>query len=361
MSQNFPKYILVSDYLRKSILDNTFAPGDKIMSESQICEQFEVSRQTARQAISVLENEKLLVKKRGSGTFVRKIDVDKNAKKNIAILTTYIDDYIFPSILTGMQNILDKYKYQMTICLTQNSISKERQQLLSLLKLGIDGLIVEGTKTALPSPNLDIYRELNSRGIPIVFINAYHQNINANYIINNDVEGGRLCIQHLLKNGHTKIGGIFKHDDSQGHMRYKGFVSEMAKNNIKIDDNAILWYDTQNLDYLFEKSNMPHIISRLKDYTAVVTYNDHLALRFINALKKYGISVPKDISLISFDNSNIAKLENYSLTSITHPGQEISHLATNSIITMMKDPQHKIQHVYNPKLIIRNSVIPNKL
>ena len=62
-----------------------------------MCEKFSISRQTARQAISVLEKEGLILKKQGSGTYVSQIFSEaKTISKNIGLVTTNLDDYIFP-------------------------------------------------------------------------------------------------------------------------------------------------------------------------------------------------------------------------------------------------------------------------
>ena len=128
-----------------------------------MCEKFSISRQTARQAIAILEKEGLVLKKQGSGTYVNHIFSEtKIPSKTIGLVTTYLDDYIFPGIISGIEKVLSLNGYNTTLRLTRNKVNTEREQLLSLLKSDIDGLIVEGTKSALPNPNLDIYNQLSS-------------------------------------------------------------------------------------------------------------------------------------------------------------------------------------------------------
>ena len=179
-------------------------------------------------------------------------------------MTTYLDDYIFPGIISGIEKVLSLNGYNTTLRLTRNKVNTEREQLLSLLKSDIDGLIVEGTKSALPNPNLDIYNQFEQRGIPVVFINSHYAQLNCNYIVVDDELGGELATRHLIENGHQNITGIFKYDDMQGNLRYKGFLTEMYKHNLSVDESAIIWYSTENMEQQFCLENLPQLLKKFK-------------------------------------------------------------------------------------------------
>ena len=358
MNKQIPKYIVVADWLRQSIKNSCFKIGNKLISENQICEKFDVSRHTARQAIALLEREGLVIKKQGSGTYVNG-HTEKPRHKNIGILTTYISDYIFPNLISGIQDVLSRHDYQMTLRLTQNKIENERRQLQTLLSLDIDGLIVEATKSALPSPNLDLYQKFIEHHIPMVFVHAYPTtlSLDCNYIINDDEMGGRLAARHLIENGHKKIGGIFKFDDIQGSLRYKGAIMEIYKHGLMIDENSIIWYSTETMDQLFSKDFLRHTIDRLAGCTAIICYNDQIALMVLQSLgQEGGPHIPDDLSVVSFDDSNLAKIAVPALTSVTHPGDDLGRLATESLLSTIENPHHEIRHTYKPELIVRSSV-----
>ncbi|MDR2183333.1 MAG: GntR family transcriptional regulator [Clostridiales bacterium] len=356
MDKQLPKYTIVADWLKQNIKNNTFKVGDKLISENQICSKFDVSRQTARQAVAVLEREDLVVKRQGSGTYV-KGPLAKPQHKNIGILTTYIGDYIFPGLISGIQDVLSRHDYQMTLRLTQNKIENERRQLQSLLSLDIDGLIVEATKSALPSPNLNLYQEFIRHNIPIIFVHSFPLGLSYNYIINDDEKGGRLAARHLIENGHKKIGGIFKYDDMQGNLRYKGAVMEMYAHDIPLDENAIIWYSTETHNQLFDKNFLTHTMARLASCTALICYNDEIAIAALQSFEQEGAArIPEDLSVVSFDNSNLAKIAQPALTSVTHPGAQLGKIATESLLATIQNPYYEIKHVFDPQLIVRNSV-----
>ena len=171
LDTSLPKYLAIAAWMKKNIQSNHFKYGEKLISENQLCEKFSVSRQTARQAVATLEQEGLVTRRQGSGTYINRLNpTNKPATHHIGVITTYLDDHVFPYIISGAEKILSKKNYNMTLRLTRNKVHNERTQLLSLLESDIDGLIVEGTKTALPNPNQDVYAKFYERNIPIVFM-----------------------------------------------------------------------------------------------------------------------------------------------------------------------------------------------
>ena len=162
-----PKYQMVADSLRTDILDGVYQKRMLLPTEQLLCQQFQVSRQTVRQALALLVSEGLIERRQGSGSHIR--DRSKPAPmphRSIAVITTYISDYIFPSILREVENVLSDHNSAPLLFATQNQVSNERKVLNTLLDLtSLDGVLVEGTKTGLPNPNLDLYRRLGPPGL----------------------------------------------------------------------------------------------------------------------------------------------------------------------------------------------------
>ena len=151
-----PKYQMVAEALRKGILDGTYEKT--LPTELALCAQFQVSRQTVRQALSLLEAEQLIDRKQGSGSHIRQ--QQENAPRphrSIAVVTTYISDYIFPSILREIEAVCSENDSTPLLFATQNQFANERKILTTLLEMEqLDGVLVEGTKTGLPNPNIKL-------------------------------------------------------------------------------------------------------------------------------------------------------------------------------------------------------------
>ena len=229
------KYEELSQWIKNRILDGSFPVGTKIPSENELSVQFGYSRQTVRQAIGTLETQGYLVRSKGSGTYVHRPSRQSREEvtMRIGVVTTYFDDYIFPGIIHGIEEVLTNNHYSMCLGITHNKQSDEENCLKQMLDNGVDGLIVEGTKSALPNVNGTLYREIVDKGIPIVFINGYYRDYCDSYVVMDDVLAGELLTDLLVKKGHKKIGGIFKSDDIQGLKRYEG-MQRAAKRNHEI-------------------------------------------------------------------------------------------------------------------------------
>lgn len=132
-----PKYEQLVMALRQT-LPQWHADGQrKLPCEQELAAQFSVSRQTLRQALAVLEQEGLIEKRRGSGSFL--CPAAANQDRRIAVIATSLSDYIFPSLLKDIQACLSVQGFSVVIHATENSIHREReilQQLLSIPRQG---------------------------------------------------------------------------------------------------------------------------------------------------------------------------------------------------------------------------------
>ena len=145
-----PKYEQLVQELRAA-LPQWYADGQrKLPGEQALAAKLSVSRQTLRQALAVLEQEGLIEKRRGSGSFL--CPAAARQDRRIAVIATSLSDYIFPSLLKDVQACLSAQGFSVVIHATENSIRRERDILQQLLLDPPAGILVEGCKTALPNP-----------------------------------------------------------------------------------------------------------------------------------------------------------------------------------------------------------------
>jgi len=356
MKQHEPKYISLVNWIKEKISVRELHPGDKLYSENELSDMFGLSRQTVRHAISILENEGLVERVRGSGTYVGSRN-GKSRKKtmNIAVISTYVDDYIFPATLQGIVQTLSKAGYMTQIAFTNNKVANERKILEGILeKDNVDGVIVEATKSALPNPNLKYYRELQKRQIALLFFNCVYPELQVPLVSLDDIFVGKQATEYLLAQGHRKIGGIFKTDDGQGRLRYAGYVEALLKAGLSVDDRKILWIDTEDQKNL--KNISSSVLRRLTDCTAVFCYNDQVAFGLLELLKKEGFRVPGQLSLVSIDGSDLALLSEPQITSVPYPMGELGEKAAENMIHLIEQPDFDGNYLYRPQIEARDSV-----
>ncbi|NLJ91271.1 MAG: substrate-binding domain-containing protein [Clostridiales bacterium] len=355
---NETKHEILSNWIRGNIDNGTFQPGSKIPSEKELAQKFGYSRQTVRYSIGKLAAEGILIKEQGKGTFVsdEKVQKAKQTTNRIGVITTYLNDYIFPSIIQGIEGVLTKEGYTLSLGITYNNSLNEEQCLLQILESGVDGIIIEGTKSALPNRNEDLFQNIKKNGIPLVFINGFYSGYNNSYVVMDDVKAGEMITEELINKGHREIGGIFKSDDMQGIKRFEGMIQMAKKHNIAINDRSILWFTTEDMEYLFNGKMDQYILSRFNNCTGVVCYNDEIASNFIEILKRNQLKVKDNMSVVSFDNSFLAKENLYNLTSIDYPSKLIGISAAKVLLKMIKNPLYEKKIKLKPSIIIRDSV-----
>ena len=355
MTEQKSKYIEIVNWIRKKIAEGELTVGNRIYSENELVSIFGVSRQTVRHAISILCNEGVLERKRGSGTYISKPNERKKDTKRIAVITTYIDEYIFPAIIKRVEQRLSKEGYVIQLSFTNNSVEKERQILEEILKSkSVDGIIVEATKSGLPNPNLHLYNELKENDIPFIFINSYYPEIDAPHVSMNDRKAGHLVTQHLLSCGHRNIAAIFKCDDGQVMLRYAGYMDALIEADIRIRGERVIWIDTDEQRNLSEDTG--RILRRIRNCTACVCYNDEVANKLVAICLEQGMKVPQDISITGMDNSDLTTYCEVPLTYAINPIKELGETVAKAILDLLAGRPVEKEIELEPKLEIRHSV-----
>lgn len=353
MKQAETKYEAIKNYYINLIKENKASVGEQLPSENEIAELFKVSRHTVRQALSYLVQEGWIYKERGRGSFfANKKENDRN--KNIAVLTTYISDYIFPRIIDGIEEELRKKGYNLLLFSSNNDMENEKQCVQNIVNQDIAGLILEPAQSNINTLSYDSIKKLEKNNTKFITINSNCDAENLAYIMVDDEQGGYKATSYLLELGHTNIAALFKIDDLQGEKRRKGYLRALRDYNIEKNKSIIGEYITDNRDMYVDG-----FVRKIKNIenrpTAIVCYNDQIALRVISDLRNEGIKVPEDISIISFDDSLLAISSEVKLTTIKHPKKNMGRQAAKCIIDMVEGRIEKPQYIYPVELIVRES------
>lgn len=309
--------------------------GQALPTERALTETYHVSRQTVRNALKRLHEDNLIYSVQGSGTFVKSDRDNAPVHRRIIVMMTYLSEYIFPSMLQGINQVAFEKGYAVEIKVTNNSVSTERDILLQISENPIDGIIAEGTKAALPNPNTHLYRKLSEKGIPIIFINSIYPNLNSDRILSvttADYDGGRLLAEELIRKGHRSIGCIFKSDDAQGIQRYFGFISALAASSVNYNDHYFIWYTSETKNTLQMTLTYSTILT---DCSAIVCYNDEVAAIVCSCLRRMTHNIKV---ILSFDRNINPDLipEGVLFYSLSHPRSALGSIAAEKLINMLE-------------------------
>lgn len=353
-----PKYMDIVDWTMGQITAGAFKPRERFLSESALGERFACSRQTVRRALEVLEQRGQISRLQGSGTFISpgtgRTDEGSapggEPTMTIGLISTYMDNFIFPSIIRGLEGVLSEGGYALELLCTHNLVSGETRTLQFMMERRLDGLIVEPTRSALPCVNTDLYHTIAQRGIPLVFIDSFYPELTVPYVALDDEKAGYEATRYLLNMGHRSISGVFPHSHRQAHLRYLGYVKAHTEMGIPIQDNLVCWHSRENMNQILYSQ---HFLEQLKQSTAVLCYNDQTALIIMDILSKNGMRMPEDMSVVGIDNSEVARIS--SLTSVAHPAEQLGEAAAKLLIAMINGHEGR-SILFPPKLFMRHSV-----
>lgn len=352
-----PKYFTLMEQLKEEIISGEIRPGEKLPSENELSRTYSLSRHTVRKALGILEQQGYVEAFHGKGTFCSENMRHTRKSKNIAVVTTYISDYIFPRLIQGMDNILSENGYSIILKNTGNSRQKEAKCLEELLKKDIDGLIIEPSKSQLTCRHTNLYKNLEQYQIPYIFIQGiYTEMLDKPHILMDDARGGYLVTKYLLDLGHKRIAGFFKADDMQGMERHKGYVWALQEAGVSYNPEDVVWFHTE------DRKTKPSMMAKLmaqrgKLPDGIVCYNDQIAVQVMEALESLGIRIPEDISVTGYDNSLYAR-RGSGITTIAHPQEKLGEMAAELILEKLNgisEEDSRVERMIQPELIVRGS------
>ncbi|MGE6629176.1 substrate-binding domain-containing protein [Bacillus sp. NPDC077027] len=355
------KYQIIIDDIKSKILSGDYNAGDRIPTESTMQDMYQVSRHTVRKAILELSSEGFLRSEKGSGTYVSNQYQSKSMghshMKTIGVMTTYISDYIFPSIIRGIEGRLNEENYSLLLASTNNDVEQEKKALEMMLSFGVDGLIVEPTKSNLYNPNIAYYLSFKEQDVPLIMINAYYEELDVPFLCLDDVQSSYLATKELISHGHTKIGLISKTDDLQGKYRMKGYIKALGEAKLRFLPEHVLFFDTESKLNLY--ADLKAFLSENKnELTAIVCYNDEVGLEVANVCRQMDVSIPDELSIIGQDNSYIAQKNAYiQLTTLTHPQEQMGRDAADWMIKKIQGKKDLPNETYYQPVLMKGETV----
>lgn len=244
-------------------------------------------------------------------------------------------------ILAGIEAYCSDNGYHTLITSPKIIDGKLDPNFVNLLSGGyLDGIIIDGHFNI--SPIMDFISNLN---LPSVVL-GHHPH--THYLRSDNVLGGKLMIEHLLELGHRNIGIINVPDISQ---RLDGV-------RLAVEERGLDFSSFPNCTGNFSEDSGAYAAKSLlearPDLTALVAFNDRMAMGAINQLQSMGYLVPEQISVVGYDDLPRSRDFNPPLTTVNHRLSDWGSLAMNMLFALMQGETPK-SIVITPELIVRQS------
>ncbi|WP_028025387.1 substrate-binding domain-containing protein [Enterovibrio calviensis] len=274
-----------------------------------------------------------------------------NSTRTIGMLVTKSTNPFFAEVVHGVEEYCYKEGYTLILCNTEGNLAKQRDYLRMLAEKRVDGLLVMCS---------DLNEELlalleKKQDLPMVVMDWGTQHVNTDCIQDNAELGGYIATKHFIDNGHTKIGCMSGQlDKLTCQTRLAGFRKALAEAGLEENPDWIVDADFE-CDTAVEAANK---LLALDDRpTALFCFNDIMALAAISTFRQAGLDVPNDISIIGYDNIDLAAFFSPPLTTIHQPKNRLGKTAIKLLLERLANKENQQQiFVMQPELIIRNSV-----
>ncbi|EKQ57068.1 MULTISPECIES: LacI family DNA-binding transcriptional regulator [unclassified Clostridium] len=283
--------------------------------------------------------------------------VPNYSAKSLVLLKSYVigvffssitegtSDTFFHEIIKGINKVIDK-EYNLVI----RGIDDYKYS-HPIDNKNFDGIIVVSQ-----SKSDDKFIEtILEKNIPTVVIN---RNIDKDGLVNimsDDTKGVYEAVNYLIKNNHEKIALIQGNKEFESTVyRKKGYIKALEDNNIQINEDYII---SGRYDLLSGYENMKKLLKLEDRPTAVFCANDDIGVGAMKAVFEEGLSVPEDISIIGFDDSNFCNYVTPPLTSVRKDSLAMSQYGGINLLNLIKNKEVPKEKVYiQSKLVIRKSV-----
>lgn len=272
--------------------------------------------------------------------------------KSIGVVLSDISNPFFSGVIQGIEDVAQKKSYSIIVCNSNEEYEREERSIRLLIQKRVDGVLI----TLVEKKTLDI-SYLKDMNVPFVLIARRIGIPEVSYVVADDVLGGFLATEHLIKRGHKKILCIAGPPYvTTAQDRLAGYRKALCQYGIKFDENLVEFTNAKIEDaYKLIKS----LLRRDKlGFTAVATFNDYLALGVIKALYEKGLKVPDDLALVGYDDIEFAALTVVPLTTICMPKYELGKKAVEILSEQLleKSDFPKPQHIIiKPYLVVRES------
>lgn len=354
-------YEQIFDALREDIISLKYKSGERIPSEKELCEQYNVSRITSKKALELLTTEGYIIRKPGKGSFVNEFmgvkevtnhseatlptlttptssTIKTNKKMLIGLVITTFDDSYGTELIYGMEEASREHDCYLIIRRSFGIAAQEEKTITQFLEMGVDGLIIFPAQGEYFSA--EILKLVISK-FPFVLVDRYLKGISASSISSDNVQAAKVASNYLFELGHKHIGLLTQPSINTTAIeeRIEGFIAAHAENGIVADRSLWLENITSTMPNEFDPSSRERDIEMIQQHiqqhpeiTALFAIEYTIAQYAYEAAQRLGLSVPEDISIICFDSP--LRNDAYQFTHVRQNQQAIGKQAIESVLKL---------------------------
>ena len=264
----------------------------------------------------------------------------------IALTVAYLDNQFYPLVLERLSRALQARGYQALLFMTDPG--DQDQVVQKMLQFQVQGIVM-----ASATLSSSLARECADTGIPVVLFNRYEPSSPASSVTSDNIEGGRLVADFLVRGGHERIAFISGLEDSSTNRdREAGFYKGLAEHGMTVTQRAIGGYD-----FAQAADATRQVMAAAQPPDAIFVANDHMAFAVMDVIRhELGLSIPQDVSVVGYDNVPQAAWKGYDLTTVTQDSDTMIEATVSILLEQIERREVRRRAAVSPsELIVRGS------
>lgn len=276
----------------------------------------------------------------------------------VGLVIPELTNPIFPAFAQVIEQALAGYGYTPVLCTQTPGGATEDELVEQLVERGVTGIVFMSGLHADTSADPARYTRLAGRGVPFVLINGFNERIRAAFVSPDDAAASRMAVRHLRELGHRRVGlAVGPHRFVPVRRKVSGFEAAVAEENARgsADGRALEGVVRHTL---FSVEGGQAATAALLDAgcTGLVCGSDMMALGAVRAVRQRGLTVPGDVSVIGFDDSQLVAFTDPPLTTVRQPVAAMASAAVHALLEEINgNPVQHTEFVFQPELVVRGS------
>ncbi|HYG56936.1 MAG TPA: LacI family DNA-binding transcriptional regulator [Symbiobacteriaceae bacterium] len=274
----------------------------------------------------------------------------RKSTATVGLIIPDITNPFFPAVTRGVEDAASEAGYTVFLCNTDNDPAMEALDVHKLRERWVDGIIFVGT-----SDRRELVAGLQAQGIPVVVTDRQVDDLDVDSVVVDNVQSARAAVRYLIDLGHTRIAHAAGHRRTRtGLDRYNGYRLALEEAGLPYDESLVVWGEF-TLDSGCHAGQV--LFGRAPRPTAIFAGNDLMAMGVMRAADEAGLSVPEDLSLVGFDDIQMAGLLRPGLTTVHQPAYDMGRLAMSMLLERIGGSTAGAgrRHVFQPELIVRGT------
>lgn len=298
-----PKYRRVCDHLNTEIQSGRLGPGQALPPEVKLAETLSMSRNTVRQALGKLEEDGVIERVQGRGTFVT-TDQQRQARKQLdvfALIAPQLREGFYPSLVAGFERSCSQAHHRMIVGNSANELGQQADLILQMIDQRVGG--VAFVPIAANATPLHHVRQLQEHGIPVVYCHRAVSGVAAPCVAWSGEEVGRVAGEAFGDLGHRRVAVLFGYQDDMVRQYLCGLRAGLQSHGAKIDSRCERYYGRElpgpeALDSI--RRHLQEMMEGADRPTAIFCGNQIDAEQVYLLAPEIGVRIPQDLSLIHF-------------------------------------------------------------